>query len=103
MKKLLILGVGALMVGCTSTLPQQYQCDDLGIFNGMISFDEAMLEINGETRTLKRVRSASGAKYELDEPYTLLFAKGGEALIEWNGKDYRNCQRLDRSPDSSSY
>lgn len=66
------------------------------------SDDEMYISINGETFRMKRVVSASGAKYEaVDDPTTVFWAKGRNATLTVRGKAYSKYVLIRNSPNDN--
>lgn len=64
--------------------------------------DEMFISINGETFRMKRVVSASGAKYEaVDDPTTVFWAKGRNATLTIRGREYSKYVLLRNSPNEN--
>lgn len=55
-----------------------------------IEGEAAWLFLPGQTVSLPRVVSASGARYS--DGQTLLWSRGEEALLRWQGGEYRGCR-----------
>ncbi|MDL2264636.1 META domain-containing protein, partial [Synergistaceae bacterium OttesenSCG-928-I11] len=62
--------------------------------------DELYITIDGETYRMKRVVSASGAKYEaVDDPTTVFWSKGRRASLTVRGEEYSKYVLIRNSPD----
>jgi heat shock protein HslJ len=62
--------------------------------------DELYITIDGETFRMKRVISASGAKYEaVDDPTTVYWSKGRDAYLTVRGKEYSKYVLIRNSPN----
>lgn len=54
--------------------------------------DEVRMTAGGKTYDLRRAVSASGARYEAkDDPKTVYWNKGDEAMVTVAGEDYPEC------------
>ena len=61
--------------------------------------DELYVTIDGETFVMKRVVSASGAKYEaVDDPTTVFWSKGRNATLTVRGREYSKYVLIRNSP-----
>lgn len=62
--------------------------------------DELYITIDGETFRMKRVVSASGAKYEaVDDPTTVFWSKGRRAFLTVRGEEYSKYVLIRNSPN----
>jgi len=88
-----------VLAGCAAAAPKQqhtYLCD--GGRQGMVAFsgESALLTFAGESFELRRVPSASGARY--NGVRASVFSRDDEALIEVDGQQLGPCQEIKPKP-----
>jgi len=101
-----MLGFTALLFACAATDRQDsaasdapsartlvYECSDME-FTARSVPAEMTLYLPDETRVLYRQPAGSGEKYS--DGVVTLWSQGEEAVLEWNGRQYRSC-RLNRA------
>ncbi|WP_235956388.1 MliC family protein [Grimontia sedimenti] len=92
MKRLLGVTMSAfLLAACASPLPHQYECEDGRMFGAMVMSDYALIHVNDAEYELPRIRSASGAQYELEDGSVGLYTKGDDAMLVVGDLSFREC------------
>ncbi|MCK8086004.1 MliC family protein [Vibrio sp. 1CM8B] len=94
-KTALTLGGLLALGGCCSTAPEyQYQCDDGHQFAAsFFGQEKALITVDdGREIELKRVRSASGAKYMSYDQMLVLHTKGDGAILVVNEISQSSCR-----------
>ncbi|WP_325893901.1 MliC family protein [Grimontia sp. NTOU-MAR1] len=80
-----------LLLACTSSLPYQYACEGDQTFGAMVTSDYALVHVNDAEYQLPRIRSASGAQYELEDSSVGLYTKGDDAMLVVGDLLLREC------------
>jgi heat shock protein HslJ/membrane-bound inhibitor of C-type lysozyme len=72
-------------------LPTEFECGDRSVRASLLG-DTVQLDAGGEIFRMRRVISASGAKYEADgDPRTIFWSKGREAFVQVRGQVLGMC------------
>jgi membrane-bound inhibitor of C-type lysozyme len=96
MKHFSIVAAFAL-TGCSALIggeERTYLCEGGRLVATSVSEDAARVRIGGEDFALRRVPSASGARYAGER--AVLHTKADEALISLDGRELGPCQQVER-------
>lgn len=103
----LILPACVTLGGAENQLTTYYNCGEMPLSATQAGSDAVDLNINGRIVNAKRVISASGVRYENNDPAqkVLFWSKGEEAMLDIGNKTYPACQMVKNSLyiDTSNY